>query len=419
MFRWATLISFILTVGCQSIEDSTEDQTRANATATTAIEYSLADTLHHRIINLDSHAGFSSVPLQSCSESDRQVDFPKMRQGGVDAVFFTVFVAQRERTESGYAQARASALALFQKIHNLVELCSDEVALARTPEDVIRHVKNDKLAVAIGIENGFAFGRDLALLQQFAELGGAYVGLTHYGHNDLADSANPLDALGDPASEHGGVSDFGGRVIAELNRLGLMIDLSHLSRAASLDAIRISEAPVIASHSSIYGIVPHPRNMDDETLLALAAKGGVIQITPVHEFIKVDPPGSMEAFYALLEKFDIESESESRTLAPDLRKDFDVRLAELEKRWALATVIHFVDHIDYAVAMVGVDHVGIGSDFDDGGITGWMHAGEATNVTAELLNRGYSEEDIERIWGGNLLRVWTEVRQFAADQHER
>lgn len=371
-----------------------------------------ARSIHDRTLTLDSHAGFSGDPLQTCGETDRQVDFSKMRTGGLDAVFFSVFTMPGPRTDEAYAEATQMALDRFEEIRNRVEQCSSDVALARAPEELRSIVEGGRLAVGIGVEGGYPIGRDLTLLERFAELGMAYFGLTWDGHNALADAAIPLEELGDPPSEHGGVSPFGERVIAELNRLGVMVDVSHMSKAATLDAVRLSRAPVIASHSSMYGIAPHPRNLDDETLRALKAKGGVVQVTPVHDFIKVDPPGSMETFTALLHEFGLDSDSQAKRLPSERRAEFDVRLAELDKHWALASVVHFVDHIDYAVAVVGVDHVGIGSDFDGGaGVTGWMDATETANVTAELLRRGYTEEEIRKIWGGNLLRVWAEVRR--------
>ena len=368
--------------------------------------------LHERIITVDSHSYF---PLDSCEATDFKVDLPKMRTGGLDVAFGIVYVKQEERSDSTYEQAKKQALDRFGKIHDAARRCQDQVALARTPEDVERIVGSGKLVVVIGIENGFAIGRDLSLVETYRDLGAAYIGLTHAGHNDLADSATPIEKLGDGASEHGGVSNFGQQVIAEMNRLGVMVDVSHMSKAATLEAIRLSPAPVIASHSSIYSIVPDQRNMDDETLRALAAKGGVIQITAVHTFTKVDPPGSARAFAALLEEFDLESDADARELPPDRRAEFEARLAEQERRWALATVGHMVDHIDYAVGLVGVDHVGIGSDFEGGGaLTGWADASETMNVTAELLRRGYTEEEIRKIWGGNLLRVWREVQRISA-----
>lgn len=376
----------------------------------TAREYGAdAGNLHQRILTIDSHGKF---PRDSCGKTNGQVDIPKMRAGGLDAVFEIVFTAQRERTNAAFEEAEKRARKSFQEIHDAVRRCREHVELASTPEDVERIVASGRIAVAIGVENGFAIGRDLSLLESFRDMGAAYIGLTHEGHNDIADSANPRVDLGDGESEHGGVSAFGERVIAEMNRLGLMVDVSHMSRAATLDAIRLSEAPVIASHSSIHAIVPNPRNMDDETLQALAAKGGVVQITPVHSFIKVDPPSAIEAFSALLDKFDLESDGEAKQLSPPRRAEFESRLAELERRWSLATVGQFVDHIDYAVAVAGVEHVGIGSDFDGGGgVSGWSSADETAGVTVEMLRRGYTEEEIAKIWGGNLVRVWQEARR--------
>lgn len=370
-----------------------------------------ARALHKRAVTVDSH---SDIPLHSCGSTDLQVDFPKMRKGGLNAVFDVVFAEQQRRTTLTYAEARRRAQESFQAIHDAVRRCRRDVAMARTPDDVERIVSSGKLAVLIGIENGFVIGRELSLLEVYRDSGAAYIGLTHDGHNDIADSATPREELGDTASEHGGVSEFGRQVIAEMNRLGIMVDVSHMSKAATLDAIRLSRAPVIASHSSMHAIVPTPRNLDDETLLALAAKGGVIQVTAVHSFVKVDPPGATKAFFALLDEFGIEADADAKDLPPGRRAQFEARLAQLEKRWALATVGQMVDHIDYAVSLVGADHVGIGSDFEGGGrLTGWADASETGNVTAELLRRGYTEEEIRKIWGGNLLRVWREVRRLS------
>lgn len=373
---------------------------------------SRARVLHQRLTTIDSHSDF---PLETCGPTARQVDVPKMQAGGLDVSFDIVYARQARRDPATYAEAGRQARETFRQIHDAVQRCRNLAALARTPEDVEQIVASGKLAVVIGIENGFVIGRDLALLQTYRDLGAVYLGLTHDGHNDIADSATPLDGLGDGPNEHNGISDFGRAVIAELNRLGLMVDVSHLSKAASLAAIRFSRAPVIASHSSLHAIVPTPRNMDDETLRALAAKGGVIQIAAVHSFLKVDPPSASKAFAALLAEFGLETDADARTLPPDRRAGFEARVKEQERRWALATVGHMVDHIDYAVGLVGVDHVGIGSDFEGGGrLTGWADASESMNLTIELLRRGYTQEEIRKIWGGNLLRVWREVRRLAA-----
>lgn len=401
----------LLAAACQSDRPSTEFQRPAGPTAEQEFLVR-ARALNERIITIDSHSEF---PRQTCGITENQVDVPKMRTGGLDVVFDIVFAEQLERTDSTYEIARQQALEAFQAIHDAVRRCQNEVDLARTPEDVERIVGTGKHAVVIGMENGFVIGRELSQLEVYRDLGGAYLGLTHAGHNDIADSSTPIEELGDRASEHEGVSDFGRQVIAEMNRLGVLVDVSHMSKAAALEAIRLSRAPVIASHSSIHAIAPNPRNIDNETLLALAAKGGVIQITAVHSFVKVDPPGAMEAFSALLSEFDLQSDADDKELPLDRRPEFEARLAEVSKHWGLATVAHMVDHIDYAVWLVGVDHVGIGSDFAGGGrLTGWADASETANVTRELLRRGYTEEEIRKIWGGNLLRVWREARRLSA-----
>lgn len=405
--RLIVALSAFLASSCTSDEQAPGDQS-PDFLSTTEIE-----AVHESIVTLDSHASFTSDPLRSCGDTERQVDLPKMRQGGLDAVFLTVYAEQERRTEETRRRARDQARDDFDGIHRLVDECPD-AGLARSPEDVLALVGEGRLAIAIGMENGFVLGGELGVLERYAELGGAYLGLAHDGHNDLADSAIPKQELGDVEQEHGGVSPFGKEVITELNRLGVMVDVSHLSKASTLDAIRLSDAPVISSHSSMYALAPHPRNIDDETLIAMAEKGGVVQITALHEFLVEDPPEATEAFYDLLDDFDLGTDAEARTLPPDRRAEFDARLARIEERWPLATVADFVDHIDHAVALVGVDHVGIGSDFEGGArLDGWAHAGESMNVTAELLRRGYTEEEIGMIWGGNLLRVWGQVQAMA------
>jgi membrane dipeptidase len=374
-----------------------------------------ARSLHERILTIDSHTGLIRNPDHPCGASDAQVDFPKMMQGGLDAAFFIVWARQRKRTAETYAEAKQRALDKFREFHDVVRQCADEVALARTPEEVEGIAADGKLAFIVGIENGFVLGRDLSLLHRYRELGASYLGLVHEGHNDLADSSDPSEKLGDVPSEHGGVSKLGEQVIAEMNRLGLMVDLSHMSKAARLDAIRLSRAPVIDSHSSMHALVPDRRNMDDETLRALAKKGGVVQITAVSLFVKGEPPEATAAYTQLFHEFGIEYTRQANRLPPERRAEFQRRYQEMEKRWPLATVADFVDHIDHAVKLVGIDHVGISSDFEGGGeLTGWADASETVNVTAELLRRGYTEEQIRKIWGGNLLRVWREVRRVSA-----
>jgi membrane dipeptidase len=380
-----------------------------------------ARALQDRIITIDTHddipADFGSDEVNPCTELDRQVDVPKMEEGGLDVAFFIVYVGQGERTPEGYEDARRQAMQKFAGIHRVAEeLCPERIELAYTPEDVERIVGEGKLATAIGIENGYVIGRDLSLLRTYSDLGANYITLAHGGHNDIADSATPREELGDEESEHGGLSPFGEEVVGEMNRLGIMVDVSHISKDAALDAMRVSSLPVIASHSSVRALADHPRNMDDETLRALRDNGGVIQIVALDGYVKVDPPEKTEAVDALREEMGIQSRGDWQALTDSARGAYEERMEEIEDRWPGPDVADFVDHIDYAVDLIGIDHVGISSDFDGGGgITGWNDASETVNVTAELLRRGYSDEEIEKLWGGNLLRVWGEVEAAAGE----
>lgn len=333
-----------------------------------------ARAIHERVLTLDTHV---DIPLNFATSefvpatAPAQVNLQNMRAGGLDAAFFIVYTGQTPRNATGYAAALADAAAKFSAIHRMVELQHDgQIALATTADEVRALHAEGKLVALIGMENGYVIGKDLALLQQYREQGARYLTLVHNGHNDIGDSAQPQERLADVQEEHGGLSDFGRQVIAELNRLGIIVDISHVSRQTMLEATQLSSAPVIASHSGAKAVFDHPRNLDDEQLLALKDNGGVVQLVA-----------------------------------------FDVYL----KQGGGATVSDFVDHIDHAVRLIGIDHVGISSDFGGGGgIQGWSNAGETLNVTLELVRRGYSEEDIARIWSGNTLRVMEAAEKAAS-----
>lgn len=380
-----------------------------------AMQNTRAQTIHEAVMTFDSH---DDIPFDFATEAvdpldaPRQLNLEKMRAGGLDAAFFIVYVGQTERTPENYARAQADAMTKFDAIHRMAgEMYPDLIELAYTPDDVERIHSEGKLVAAIGIENGYVIGRDLSLLQRYHDLGARYVTLAHNGHNDIADSAQPRPDLGDEESEHDGISEFGAQAIAEMNRLGIMVDLSHVSRAAALDAIRLSRAPVIASHSNALAVTNHPRNMDDETLLALRDNGGVMQATALSVFVKEFSPELQEATSDILSEYGIANMRGWFTLTDEQRAEAGVKLEEI----GYADVADFIDHVDYAVNLIGIDHVGLSSDFDGGGgVVGWWDASETANVTLELVRRGYSQEDIEKLWGGNLLRVWREVERYAA-----
>jgi membrane dipeptidase len=387
--------------GCSSSEDAASPTRDAPLTLDTHID-----------IPLD-YATAATDPLGA----DLQVNLAKMAAGGLDAGFFIVYVGQTARNDEGYARARADALTKFDAIHRMAEeLYPERIEIAYTAADVERIAAAGKLVAAIGIENGYSLGRNIEMLQRYYELGARYLGLVHDGDNDLARSARPNAALGDAAESTAGVSALGAEAIARANRLGLMIDVSHGSKQTALDAMRLSAAPVIASHSGIAAINVHARNLDDETLLALKADGGVVQVVAFDSYLKQQPEDKAAAVRELRERAGITAASAVRTLPPDRRALYDEGLREIEARWPSSTVADLVDHIDYAVQLIGVDYVGIASDFDGGGgVTGWADAAETANVTAELTARGYSREDIGKIWSGNLLRVWRETERTAAE----
>ncbi len=333
------------------------------------------ETIHAASLPLDSHV---DIPFDFATaaadplDGDMQVNLEKMRAGGLDSAFFIVYVGQTARNEGNYTQAAADAMTKFDAIHRMTgTLYPDLIGLAASAGDIEEIVAEGRLAAAIGIENGFVIGTDLDRLDRYHELGARYMTLVHNGHNDLADSAQPDPELGDGDAEHGGISDFGARVIRRMNELGIMVDISHASKAAALEAMDLSEAPVIASHSSVRALTDHVRNLDDETLLRLAADGGVVQIVAFRSYL-----GDGEA----------------------------------------PAVTDLVDHIDYAVELIGIEHVGISSDFGGGGgVIGWSDAAETPNVTAELVRRGYTPEEIGKLWSGNFLRVWREAERVAAE----
>ena len=379
-----------------------------------------AAAVHERVLTLDTHIdiplNFATRAVDPGVSGDFQVDLPKMRAGGLDAGFFIVYVGQTERTPENEAQAGADAMTKFEAIHRMAdELYPDEIEIAHTAADVERIAGSGKLVAAIGIENGYVIGRDLSLIETYHELGARYMTLAHGGHNDIADSATPRANLGDAEAEHGGVSAFGEQVIAEMNRLGMLVDVSHISKAAMLDAVRLSEAPVIASHSSMHALMPHPRNLDDEQLRALAANGGVVQTVALGAFLSEVAARRAAEYRNIRGAFGMIPGQQPEDLGAEPYEDYMGRVEALDARYPDATVADFVDHIDHAVDLIGIEHVGISSDFDGGGgIFGWSDASETLNVTVELVRRGYSEEDIARLWGGNLLRVWGEAEAVAA-----
>ena len=376
-----------------------------------------ADRLHQSLLTIDSHTDtplrFSrrSTDLSKRSDPRRRggkLDFPRMQEGGLDGVFFAVFVGQGPRTPEAHEKVKGEALMLFDSIHAVVNHSAELAAIALSAGDLVSINRQGKKAVYIGIENGYPVGNDLSLLSRFYDLGARYITLCHSRNNDICDSSTDKDG-----PEHGGLSDFGREVVREMNRLGIMIDVSHISDEAFFEVIEISRSPVIASHSNARAVRDHPRNMSDEMLLKLAENGGVIQLCLVSEYVTEIPafPERDSAMEALWAKYDRWNEmDDSAKLA--LEQEYYSINSKYPPE--LATVYQFCDHVDHIVDLIGIDHVGFGSDFDGGAaLEDCYDVTGLPNVTHELLRRGYSLRDLKKFWSGNLLRVMKEVEKVA------
>lgn len=335
-----------------------------------------------------------------------RVDIPRMEAGGLDAAFFAVFIGQGERNPEGNQKALDHALEIFDAIHRNVDQNSAKASIAFHAADGPIIAKQKKRAIFIGVENGYPIGNDLSNIERFHKLGASYITLCHSSNNDICDSSTDT-------TEHNGVSDFGEKVIAEMNRLGLMVDVSHISDESFYDVLELSRAPVIASHSCARALCENPRNLNDDMLRALALKDGVIQMCILSSYVKTplpNPPrdSARKALRVKYRGFKGLSEEEMKNAR---REWYEVDENFPEK---LATVKDVVDHIDHIVKVAGIHHVGIGTDFDGGGaVEGCEDVSEMGNITLELVRRGYSAKEIKMIWGDNLMRVMRKVEALA------
>ena len=399
-----------------------------------------AKAIHERVITLDTHDDINpdnfTRQKNYTQRLETQVNLPKMVEGGLDASFFIAYVGQGPLTAEGYDAAYKEAVTKFDAVHHLTkEIAPGQIELALTAADVTRIAKSGKKVALIGIENAYSLGTDLKRVKEFHDRGGRYMSLAHNGHSQYADSNT---GERDGQWLHNGLSELGKQAIAEMNKWGIMVDLSHPSKAANLQAMALSKAPVIASHSAARALADHSRNMDDEQLLALKKNGGVIQTVAFASYVKINKPDSPErsaAIAALRKEFGLPAQGQGggpgaggggamNRLTAEQRTQYIARMADIDKKTPgdpRATVADFVNHIDYIVKKIGIDHVGISSDFDGGGgVTGWNGADETFNVTLELVRRGYTEEQIGKIWSGNLLRVLADVEKVAKQiQSER
>lgn len=372
--------------------------------------------IHEKCLTVDTHCdtpmlmvkpGFSVRTENKAPQS--RVDLPRMKKGGLDAMFFAVFTGQKPRTEENYKKTYDLANQMLDSIYSMLKHDSDLATLALKAEDLAKIEKTGKRAIYIGMENGFPLAKDLSRVEEFYKRGVRYITLCHSFHNDICDSSSD----GKPA-EHNGLSDFGRQVVAEMNRLGMLVDVSHASDKSFFDVVEYSKAPIIASHSSVRAVAQHNRNMTDEMIKKLAAKGGVIQICLLDEYVK--NPDTTTVNYKRIKQIRKIYAGGMEKMTEAEKEAMFAEWDELKawKQTELPNVKDLVDHIDHVKNLVGVDYVGIGSDFDGGGgLIDCMDVSQFPNITRELLQRGYTETEIRKIWGGNLLRVFKEVEKVA------
>ena len=393
-----------------------------------------AHRIHDAVITIDTHDDINvnnfTDSINYTQNLDTQVNLPKMKEGGLDVAWFIVYTGQDTLSTEGYAKAAENANAKFEAIHRLCEeIAPDQIELALTSDDVRRIVASGKKVAMIGVENAYPIGEDLSKIEEYQKRGARYISLAHNGHSQFSDSNTGEQ---DSIWLHNGLSELGKQAVAEMNRVGIMIDVSHPSKEAMVQMIELSKAPIIASHSSARALCNHSRNLDDEQLMMMKENGGVVQTVAFTSYLNTEKSEARSAYMKgiyekVADSLDVDwyERSQFATLTKEQREAFfenypkvvkiGKELAENDPNIPPAVnVSDFVDHIDYMVKLIGIDHVGISSDFDGGGgIEGWSDASETFNVTLELVKRGYSEEDIAKLWGGNLLRVLDEVQAVA------
>ncbi|WP_378185609.1 dipeptidase [Aquimarina sp. W85] len=407
-----------------------------NTTPTTNEDpiYLKAKAIHDRVITLDTHCDINvdnfTITKNYTQDLDTQVTLPKMKSGGLDVAWFIVYTGQDSLTPAGYEKAYKNAISKFEAIHRLVDdIAANDIELAVSSDQVREIHKKGKKVAMIGIENGYPVGTDVKNVQRFYDLGGRYMSLSHQGHSQLSDSNTGEN---DSIWLHNGLSELGKEVIVEMNRVGMMIDVSHPSKEAMKQMIELTKAPIIASHSSARALCGHSRNLDDEQLQWMKKNGGVVQTVAFRTYLNTEKSDlriakekeiakeiadSLGGTWLDRKEIAVLSQEEKEAYFKFLEKVRPIqkhKMNTLKNLPPRVDVVDYVNHIDYLVKQMGIEHVGISSDFDGGGgIEGWSDASETFNITLELVKRGYTETQIEKLWSGNLLRVLDEVQQVA------
>lgn len=371
--------------------------------------------IHNKVFTVDSHTDtpmwFSSENFDfgkdNSSMGRSKVDIPRMESGGLDAVFLAAFIGQGPRNPEAHLKAKERLDIIIESIYAVAEKNKDKAGIALNSTQALALEKEGKRALFIGIENGYPLGNDISLVEEYYNKGTRYITLCHTKNNDICDSSGDT-------TQYEGLSEFGEEVVKEMNKYGIMIDISHASDASFYDVINLSSAPIIASHSCARALCDHNRNMTDDMLVKLAENGGVIQMCILSSYVvKAEPQPERDSMRREIRRKYNNFDDLSEELMAEARKAW-YSIDSIFPR-QLAFVTDVIDHIDHIIEITGIDHVGIGTDFDGGGgVTDCFDVSQMGNITLELVKRGYSEEDIRKIWGGNLMRVLDEVEKVAS-----
>jgi len=396
LIRMAILSIALLTAG---IGNSMADE----------MQESEALAIHDRLLTIDTHIDigpdYATAALDPGGFTRAQVDLPGMRAGGLDAGFFIVYTGQGARDAAGYADARAAAEDKYRGIERMLRAYPSQIGHARAADDVAKIAASGRRVALIGMENAYPLGESVADVAMWAARGVRYVSITHFGDNQFGGSSNPSQARGDPETDQG-LTALGRDLVEALNDAGIMVDISHVGRRTGLEAMALSRAPVIASHSGARAVYDNPRNLDDAQLEAIKADNGVAQMVAFRSYVGAVDPAAAKAINELRARLGLTSGAAFRTATPAQLDEYARERTRLRAEHPDVTVSDFVDHVDHAVKVAGIDHVGLSADFDGGGgVQGWDSAAETFNVTFELLKRGYSEADLAKLWGQNILRV--------------
>jgi membrane dipeptidase len=378
--------------------------------------------VHKYALTIDPHldilADFNTAGNDAGTETKGQLDLPKLERGDLDVATVALFAGTAKKTPENIATARKEIDTKLAALRRFVSQHPDRLEFAYTAADLERIPAKGKHAILLSFLNAFSLGKDLTQLPLLYREGVRVFGLTHAGNNDWADSSRPSAGFGDKPDELGGLSALGRQSVSELNRLGAIIDVSQLTPAGVFQTIQLSRAPVIASHSAVRGRVDATRNLNNDELKAIAGNGGVVSIVAFSAYLH--PSTEQLANYKknVWEPFGLQpgDDAKSKLNAADYQK-FQAAYRDFSSSgYKYTTLADYLDAVDYAVRLIGIDHVGLASDFNHGGgVTGYAHVGELPNVTRELLKRGYSEDEIRKLWGGNFLRVFREVEATAKE----